>query len=300
MPSSPHPLVADLSRVTAVLVTYHSGHCAAELGECLNSLPHVTIVDNASTDDTVTRFRQHLPHAQVMVMAQNLGFGAANNRGIAAAETEFVLLLNPDCVIDVNAISALVHCADAYPDAALIAPQLVDRNEHLDISYSWTPHTWASKGPGADADTCIGFASGACMLIRRNAMQRIKGFDEDFFLYYEDTDLCMRLAKQCGPLIVTPQAHVMHKSRGSSSGRARFKAEYLRGYHHIQSKFLFEKKHLGKQVSTVRRLRYAIVAALETLARVLVLDFVRATRVLGRVVGAWRYPDDMTSRQARS
>ena len=293
-------VAADLSRVTVVLVTFHSAHCAAELGRCLKHFPHVTVVDNASTDDTIPQFQQHLPQAVLMPNGRNRGFGAANNRGVWGASTEFVLLLNPDCVIDAPNVSALVRCADDHPHAALIAPQLIGRQGQADNSYSWAPNTWPAKGPGAEGPACVGFASGACLLIRREAMVRVQGFDETFFLYYEDTDLCLRLAQQWGELILAPQARVMHLSRGSSGGRGRLKAEYIRGYHHIQSKFLFNVKHLGQQVSTGRRWRYCAVAALEMLARVLILDIVRATRVLGRVVGAWRYPHDMQSRQVTS
>ncbi|MGH6645883.1 glycosyltransferase family 2 protein [Aquabacterium sp.] len=290
-------VAADLARVTVVLVTFHSAHCAPELGRALADFPHVTVVDNASTDDTLEQFRRHLPKAALLANDRNLGFGAANNRGIWAAGTEFVLLLNPDCVVSAEAVSQLIRCADTYPGAAMIGPQLLGRSGQADISYTWAPNTWSALGPGAEAEACVGFISGACMLIRRDAMLRIQGFDEGFFLYYEDTDLCLRLARQCGELIVAPQALVTHLSRGSSGGSGRFKAEYMRGYHHIQSKFLFNLKHLGEQVSTARRWRYCMTAALEMMVRVLVLDLVRATRVLGRVVGAWRYPDDMRTRQ---
>ncbi|MES2092052.1 MAG: hypothetical protein V4532_19040, partial [Pseudomonadota bacterium] len=78
------------------------------------------------------------------------------------------------------------------------------------------------------------------------------------------------------------------------------KAEYLRGYHHIQSKFLFEFKHKKQQASTLRRWRYCLVAGLEMLVRLVMFDFARAARVLGRITGAWRYPDDMKSRQTKS
>jgi GT2 family glycosyltransferase len=293
-------MIPDLARVTVVLATYHSGHCAADLGRSLAGFPQVIVVDNASSDDTVAQVRQHLPQAQVFVNDRNLGFGTANNRGVWAAATEFVLLLNPDCVLAADAVVTLVQTAERYPSAAVVAPQLINRQGKQDLSYCWTPSTWAAQGPGAEGDTCVGFVSGACMLIRREAMLRVQGFDEDFFLYQEDTDLCLRLARQCGELILTPQAHVTHLSRGSSSGKARFKAEYLRGYHHIQSKFLFDFKHQGLQVTTLRRWRYGLIAGLEMLARLLMLDLARAMRVMGRMAGALRYPQDMKLRQTTS
>lgn len=301
-PPVPTPTSQDrsLDRVTVVMATFHSGHCAAELGRCLIDFPHVIVIDNASGDDTVAQVRQHLPHAKLIVNDCNRGFGAANNQGVWAAATEFVLLINPDCIIGASDALAMIQSADRYPEASAIGPQLLDRKRHLDVSYAWTPDSWPPKGPAAEAEVCVGFISGACMLIRRQAMVSIQGFDEGFFLYQEDTDLCLRLARQCGALIVAPKATVTHLSRSSSAGKARFKAEYIRGYHHIQSKFLFELKHHQRHVTKVRRWRYGTTAALEALVRIALLDLVRAARVVGRMVGVLRYPQDMRRRQAQA
>jgi N-acetylglucosaminyl-diphospho-decaprenol L-rhamnosyltransferase len=283
---SPAP---DLARVTVVMATFHSSHCVAELGACLAGFPQVVVVDNASTDDTVVQLKQHLPQATVLVNQQNMGFGAANNRAIAAAQTEFVLLLNPDCVITAEAVESLVDAIGRYPRVAAVGPQLLDRKGQLDLSYCMRAGGWPTKGPAAEGDLSVGFLSGACMLIRRDAMQQIGGFDEDFFLYQEDADLCLRLKAQCGELILAPDARVVHYSRGSSGGKGRNKAEYLRGYHHIQSKFLFDAKHDGGRITARRRRLYVLTAALELLLRALLMDTARASRAFGRMHGACRY-----------
>lgn len=282
-------MIAAADRVTVIVVSFNSGHCIAPLAEGLQDLPQVVVVDNASSDDTAAQVARHLPRARWLALGRNLGFGAANNRGLAEAGTEFVLLLNPDCVVEPGAIEALVAAADRFPEAAAVAPQLLDRQGRPDVSYRWRSDRWASRGPGADGPACVGFASGACLLIRTAAMRRIGGFDETFFLYYEDDDLCIRLQQQCGALVFEPAARVRHVSRGSVGGRARLGAEYLRGYHHIQSKFLFQAKHLQRRVTTGRRWRYAAVAALEAALRLLLLDPRRAWRCAGRVAGAWQY-----------
>lgn len=282
-----------LERVTVVMATFHSAHCAPALGECLAVFPHVVIVDNASTDDTVARFKQALPHARILTNDQNRGFGAANNRAIWAAETEFVLLLNPDCIITPAAVRTMIDTAARYPGSSAIGPQLTGRKGHLDLSYCMRASGWPTRGPAAEGELSVGFLSGACMLIRRDAMRKIQGFDESFFLYQEDSDLCIRLQKQCGELILAPSARVVHLSRGSSGGRGRFKAEYIRGYHHIQSKFLFDRKHEGVEVSRSTRYRYSLTAALEAVLRLALLDGARAARAFGRARGALRYAHDI-------
>ena len=289
LPSPPPPLAAEAHRVTVLVVTFNSAHCLPALGQGLQGLPWVTVVDNASADDTLAQVAAHLPQARVMRQGRNLGFGAANNLGWRAAGTEFVLLLNPDCICTSEAIAQLVRTADAHPGASTVAPQLLGRRGEPDISYRWRVDGWASRGPGADGPCCVGFVSGAVMLIRRSALQQAQGFDEGFFLYYEDEDLCLRLLDQAGPIVVDPAAQVQHLSRGSVGGRQRFQAEYLRGLHHIQSKFRFRRKHLGRRASAAQRLGYGLGAAAETLLRLLLLDPRRAARSAGRVVGVLRY-----------
>jgi N-acetylglucosaminyl-diphospho-decaprenol L-rhamnosyltransferase len=283
------PTESAQSRVSVIVVTFHSAHCALHLGASLADCPHVIVVDNGSADDNLDVLRHHLPQARIIANGRNLGFGAANNRGVDAAQTEFVLLLNPDCLLDHAQITALVEAADRYPDACLIAPQLLDKQGQPEANYRWKANSWKAQGPVVDADACVGFASGACLLIRTAAMRQVGGFDENFFLYYEDDDLCLRLDRFCGPLIVTPAARVTHLSRGSSAGKGLLKAEFNRGFHHIQSKFLFDAKHKGRSTSVWRRWRFGLIATIEATLRLLLLDRRRAWRTFGRAMGVIRY-----------
>jgi len=275
-----------LHRITVSVVTYESQHCMADLGQHLRDFPHVTVVDNASGDDTVAAAKQHLPQAHIIRNKRNLGFGAANNRAIAQAQTEFVLLLNPDCTMTPDAALALLAAADRYPEASAMGPQLFDGNGKPEMGYRMRLDRWAAKTGPAEGDLCVEFLSGACMLIRRDALQHISGFDEDFFLYQEDHDLCLRLSQQCGALVLIPSATATHLSRRSSGGKHRYRAEYVRGYHHIQSKFIFEKKHGKKQLTKFRQYGYIISAAVEAIIRTFLLDFSRACRAAGRSLGA--------------
>lgn len=286
----------DLEQVTVVLVTYESQHCMEELGVCLAGFKNVIVVDNASKDDTVAMARERLPHAQVLVNERNLGFGAANNRAIHAARTAFVLLLNPDCVVDDSAVVTLLSALEDDPSAAGAGPQLVGRGGRLDLSYCMRSGGAAAQGPAAEGLICVGFISGACMLFRRADLLRVEGFDEGFFLYQEDADLCRRIQAQGRSLLVVPQSRVTHWSRGSSGGKGRLRAEYLRGFHHIQSKFRFAAKHEGVLVGPWVRGRYGAAAAVEAFFRCVLFDPGRAMRAVGRLCGAWRYRNPRPSR----
>lgn len=280
---------ADLRSITVVVVTYESAGCLPELGCSLSAFPHVIVVDNGSADDTLAATAKHLPHARVILNGRNLGFGAANNRAFALAETEFVMLLNPDCSMSEEAALAMLAAARRYPGASAIGPQLIDRHGGLDNGYRMRLDRWKPKDGPAEGDLCVEFLSGACMLIRRDALQRIGGFDEEFFLYQEDHDLSIRLARDCGELILCPAARAVHQARRSSSGRYRLRAEYLRGYHHMQSKFIFDRKHNHRPLTPATRWRYVVAAGLEALLRCCLLDPPRASRALGRMRGALAY-----------
>ncbi len=269
-----------LAQVTVVVVTYESAHCLEALSTLLLECPHVTFVDNASNDGSAALARQRFPHAQVIALERNIGFGAANNRALDQVRTPYALLLNPDCEIGAEALAVLVQEAQHFPDAAIIAPQLVNRSGEPDLSYRWPLTEWSSRGPVAVAPTCVGFVCGAAMLFVMANMKGADRFDERFFLYYEDDDLCLRLFKLRKSLIVVPRVTALHRSRGSVKGRSRLKSEYLRGYHHAQSKIKFIQKHLGVDRAARQRKRLILQTTLLTPLRLL-----SPPRLIGRHLG---------------
>jgi N-acetylglucosaminyl-diphospho-decaprenol L-rhamnosyltransferase len=278
-----------LEHVTVVVVTHHSAHCLAGLNALLKHCPHVIISDNASNDGTPEQARALWPQAQVLSHPLNLGFGAANNRALAQVSTPFAFLLNPDCEITNEALSALLKAAQEMPDAALLAPQLMGPRGQPEVNYRW-PHTlWTSHGPAAEGPACVGFVCGAAMLFRMDRFANVGFFDEDFFLYYEDDDLCLRLFNANLPMMVVPSIQTLHRSRGSVKGRVPWKSEYVRGYHHAQSKLIFEQKHgtLSQALRQRRRLLWSTGLALPL--RALLFSPKRFCRMWGRWVGLIRW-----------
>lgn len=284
LPPQPSP---EDNLVTVVVVTYNSAHCVPALAQDLGHLPHVVVVDNASTDGTVTQVRAHLPHAKVLVNPDNQGFGAANNRALADTTTPYALLLNPDCRLAPDALRRLVAYAGTQPDTAIVAPQLLDGQNTPEVNYRWPSTLWTSHGPGAEGPCCVGFACGACLLLRMEAMRGVGFFDEAFFLYYEDDDLCLRTFAQHLPMVVLPEVHAVHASRGSVGGRWRWRSEYWRGYHHAQSKLRYTHKHQGLAQALAQRRRVLWWACLALPLRLLVPAPRHVGRLWGRIRGLW-------------
>ena len=209
--------------VTAVVVTFDSAHA---LPECLGALRAdgvcALVVDNASADDTVAIAEEQ--GARVIRNARNEGYGRANNIGARAADSEFVLIVNPDCVVETGAVAALVDAARRHADAALFAPRIVEPSGRVFYQPRSLLATSLTNPDGKlvvpEGEACAPFFSGACFLIRRKAFLDLGGFDQNIFLFYEDDDLCRRIADSGAALVYVPHAVVRH-GRGRSSGEKR-------------------------------------------------------------------------------
>ncbi|MEK7346292.1 MAG: glycosyltransferase family 2 protein [Pseudomonadota bacterium] len=271
-------------QVTVVVVTYNSAHCLPMLSPLLSTCAHVVISDNGSDDATATQAQALWLHATVLAHGRNLGFGAANNRALAQVKTPFALLLNPDCEMTPQALQALLEAADSFPDAAVVAPQLMATEERAEVNYRWPSAYWTSRGGAAEGPLCVGFVCGAVMLLRMERMAITGFFDERFFLYYEDDDLCLRLFQAQLPMVLCPQVMVLHRSRGSVRGRSPWRSEYLRGYHHAQSKLIFLNKHESLQAA--RRLRRQLIWTTTLALPLRVILF--SPKLVARMWGRWR------------
>ncbi len=280
-------MVTELEQVTVIIVTYNSAHCLPVLAAYLKLFPHIIVVDNGSNDDCAQLTPKHLPQAQVLALGRNLGFGAANNRALAQVKTTFALLLNPDCEITPEAVAQLMRTASVWPQAAIIAPQLLDTHNRPEINYRWPHHLWNSQGPGIENQAaCVGFICGAAMLLRISEFEQIGGFfDEDFFLYYEDDDLCTRLFNNRQALIIDPESTAVHRSRGSVRGRSPLRSEYTRGYHHAQSKVIYARKYKGNEFAASMLRSLIWKSTLAFLVRLLIPSPKHVARICGRIMG---------------
>ena len=205
--------------VTAVVVTYDS---AQVLPACLEALARdnvpVIVVDNASGDDSVAIAERM--GVRVIRNARNEGFGRGMNAGVAAAQTDFCLLTNPDLTYDPGAVQALVDAAGRWPDAGILAPRLIEpdgrffwQHRSMLAPYLANPHGIPAL---PDGDCCSPFLSGASMLVRRDLFLSLGGFDPSIFLFYEDDDLCRRVA-DAGRALVHVHGSVARHVRGGSS-----------------------------------------------------------------------------------
>jgi N-acetylglucosaminyl-diphospho-decaprenol L-rhamnosyltransferase len=228
------------SPVSAVVVSYNS---ATYLTDCLRSLrsegvSEVVVVDNASSDGSVAAAHGADPDATVVETGGNLGFGTAANRGVAATGSPYVLIMNPDTVVEPGTVKALSEALDRDAGLAVVGPRIenvdgtlypsVRRFPDLTVAFGhaflglvWpaNPYTrryrmldWDHDRPANDVD----WVGGACVMVRRVAFDVVAGFDEEYFMYVEDVDLCWRLGLAGWRVGYEPGGRVVHALGGSS------------------------------------------------------------------------------------
>ncbi|MCU1622034.1 MAG: glycosyl transferase family 2 [Frankiales bacterium] len=207
------PSTVDVSRVGAVIVTYASAH---HIEGCLDALSGaglgaIVVVDNDSPDDTVDVVRRRHDAGLVLVQQDNLGFGGGCNRGVRSLpdSCDLVLFCNPDARIGPNDVARLAAGLLAQDRRGLVGPRLrcgetplTSAGTEPRFSTEFRPLLPRALGrflperrlpPGHDTSQPVGYVEGACMLARRAALEAVGGFDEDYFLCFEEIDLATRL-----------------------------------------------------------------------------------------------------------
>ncbi len=280
-------MLAGAGRLSMIVVTHNSAEVVAG---CLTALPmaaDVVVVDNASRDGTIAASLTARPDAIVVANAENLGFGRAVNLGMARTRRDLVLVINPDCRLAPGAAASLVAAADRYPDAAMLAPQLVDSSCRIQPSHDVAldrRRCYGRRGREVpEGDLCAEFLSGAAFVIRRAAWDEVGGFDERFFLFYEDDDLCLRLRAAGHGLVLVDGATALHLG-GASAPRHALRL-FFRALHMARSRVLFERKYGGRATAIVHGLAASCRYGFKTIAHGLAGHGAKARRDAGHFVG---------------
>jgi N-acetylglucosaminyl-diphospho-decaprenol L-rhamnosyltransferase len=236
-------LADKLSSLAIIIVSYNS---STEIGACLDSLvghtapfpTTITVVDNASSDHTAQMVRERWPSVQVIESPTNVGFSRANNLGIRATSSDYVLLMNPDTLAPPGAIQTLVRGLAAHPDAAIAGARLLSESGFPELSWGDPIGPWNElkrkvfsrlyhrkiRGIVRKVDRLsrqareVAWVSGACMVIRRPDLEAVGLLDERYFMYTEDVDLCVAMARRGRTVLYIASAEVLHH-RGKSAGR---------------------------------------------------------------------------------
>ncbi len=243
------------------------------LGQKWRHATEIIVVDNASMlDNSVEVVKRDFPSVKLIENSHNLGFAAGNNVGWKAARGEFVLFLNPDTVVEEGALDTLLDWMKSHPEVGAIGPRMTYPNGQLQHSSRafpsfgaglfrnsflgrlWPQNPWSRGYLMSDADQttarAVDWLSGSALLARRAALESIATpngpWDEDFFMYCEDIDLCYRLMLRKWPRFYVPSATIQHHI-GKSSDLAQ--GTSIRRHH--SAMWLFYRKHYAKGIGVL-------------------------------------------------
>jgi GT2 family glycosyltransferase len=288
------------SRVTAIVVTYNSALVVEKCLRSLRGMARILVVDNASRDNTLTVVRATAPEAEIIASRENLGYGRGNNLGFERTETEFALVINPDADLESGAIDILVDAADQFADAAILSPMQLTPDgcprRKFDVVHTRRKHLPRDRSdePFPEGPICTWFVSGATLLLRMSALEVTGGFDPDFFLYYEERDLCIRAAAAGYSVILVPAARAVHV-RGTSTPASLRRTRRM-AYHFSYSKHLFTRKHDGWLRAWLGAVRDLALFLFRLPGAILLSTPAKAAHHSGRVAGslAWLFTRGVT------
>ncbi|MBN1246318.1 MAG: glycosyltransferase family 2 protein [Anaerolineae bacterium] len=229
----------------------------------------IIVVDNASSDGTPTLLQERYPHVKLIDLKENLGFAGGNNRGLAAAQGETILLLNSDTKVLPGALSALRQYLEDHPKVGLVGPKLLNgdgttqssRRRFPTLPLLFLESTWLQPlaprrslerfymedVPEATAHP-VDWVTGAAMMVRTEVVRQVGGLDEDYFMYSEELDWCRRIREAGWEIAYTPAAEIIHYG-----GRSSDQVVPARHIYFQTSKVRYARKFHGRAVAELLR-----------------------------------------------
>ena len=275
----------------AVVVAFESGDhllgaVSSLLADASAGVPEVVVVDNSSRDGSVAQVRATWPSVQVVTPTRNLGYAAGANAGIACTQAAVVAVCNPDLVQAVGTSAAVLERFDREPGIGAIGPRVVDVHGaiypsaraqpsivdavgHAVLGAWWPNNSFTRRYHQRDADTGVArdvdWVSGASMWLRRDALDSVGGWDEAYFMYVEDVDLCWRLRRAGWRVVYEPRGLVTHVQGASTAHRPlRMIVEHHRSwYRFADRRWRGARRALLAPVAVFLAVRAALLVALE-------------------------------------
>ncbi len=214
---------ALLPRVSIVVVNTNELHHLEHLLPSLFAQDYpdyeVLIVDNGSTDNSLNYVTENFPEARIICNQRNLGYAGANNAGFSSASGQYIAVLNPDTRVEPGWLREIIMALESDSEAALATPKilLMDNPQKINACGNQITFSGLTVCRGLDepahhypTQEIVSAVSGAAFVVRKSVLDRIGGFDERFFIYYEETDLCLRAMLAGYHCLYVPRAVVYH------------------------------------------------------------------------------------------
>tara|TARA_B100000575_G_C23103852_1_gene637021 strand:- start:4 stop:894 length:891 start_codon:yes stop_codon:yes gene_type:complete len=244
----------SISRQTlsVVIVTFKSNHVIHECIQSISSQIKIIVVDNSNDKILKENLEKRYENVECILSSSNLGMGPGNNLGLKYVKTDYAFILNPDVILENDTIQRIIDSSKDIQSFAILAP-LSNNTEYPNYKIKTK-----KKGVNYNLPFKVNSVDGYAMVLnlkRINNLESFKDsnyFDENFFMYLENDDLCMRLSKKKEDIFIIPESKINHLGAKAVDQKYFYEIELSRNWHWVWSRFYYNKKHFGFLVALAR------------------------------------------------
>ena len=221
-----------LNDITIVITTFYSETKVIECLKSINNKCKVIVVENSGSKKLKEKLETNYQNVQCILSKENMGYSKSNNLALKMVKTKYALVLNPDTILKEDSLENFLHACGVLKDFAILAPYIQTEEDKK--------HKNVPSSPMA-----VESAKGFAMFLNIKKFYEIGFFDENFFLYFEDIDLCRKVIKNSGKIFLLPNVKIDHKGAKSVELFDDKELEFNRNWHWMWSSFYYHKKHNG-------------------------------------------------------
>ena len=218
------------NKITIIITSYKSHNKIINCLESIDQNYKIIVIENSNDESFKSKIEEKYSNVECILPGQNLGYAKGNNLGLSKVKTSYALIINPDAVLHKNTIKNFFETAEKVKNFAIIAPSIQDE---INISNNF------------DKLTEVSSVKGFAMFLNISEFENIGFFDENFFIYLEEVDLCRRLKMNNKKIYVDPKILINHQGGSSHDEKYNFEMDLSRNWHWMWSTFYYNKKYNG-------------------------------------------------------
>ena len=254
-------MLISRQNLSVIIVSFKSDHIIHRCISSINKEIEIIVIDNSNNTEFKKNIEEQYENVKCILSSKNIGMGAGNNVGIKNIDKDFALVLNPDVILEKNAIDEIINASKSLDSFGVIAP-ISDKPQY--------PNYKLDKNENHKFDQVNPFkvktVDGYSMLLNLKRLRKLNNFnffDENIFLYLENDDFCKRLRSNNENIYVVPKSKIHHLGGEAVDPKYADEIELSRNWHWMWSKFYFNKKHYGYLNATLKTLSNLISAKIK-------------------------------------
>ena len=255
-------MLISRQNLSVIIVSFKSDHIIQKCIDSIDKEIEIIVIDNSNNAEFKNYIEDKYKNVRCILSTKNIGMGAGNNIGIRNTNKDFALILNPDVILEKDAINQIINASKIIESFSIIAP-ILDKIKHPNYKLDNKKNQKFDPIKPFMVKTVDGYS----MLLNLKKLKQLvnfKFFDENFFLYLENDDFCKRLQLINENIYVVPKSRIYHLGGQAVDPKYKKEIELVRNWHWMWSKFYFNNKHYGYLNATIRILKNLISAIIKS------------------------------------